>query len=485
MVSLAVSPADAAVRYAPPARWILGPLYGTGCPSFGACENPFAPTTESEVAYQLTQLSLHDIPVTGYHFDGPSWSTGECTWGLGDALVARLRLADVRALVHVWGGCQDEVDAAKLARHLGTVFGGLYLDEGSTDGTARAAMDSLRESSETTSEVVMKAFSWDGLQTLSGLAQLGHTAYVNDLPADFPGLRTGIERVFEMASILPAPFNELTGYDGENAPDEEAFFRRLHWGALQVVMDHSPWRNADPWSHGYSPALLQAYRRYAWLHWQLIPYLHSYDYAAYETGRPILRSPDPAEYTVLLGDELFVAYVVTPGVDERRVRLPPGEWIDFWDETRVLSGSVVQPAPLGREPLFIRGGAIIPMQVRRDYTGHGSEASDGSLTVLVYPQAASHFRYRDENEYWVELTARQEADTLRLQASPPPSIPILYRVGRWYVEPDGVRVDADAVVIGDGGTLPRLADADAVARSAVSAWCYDAVAARVVVKVVR
>jgi hypothetical protein len=58
------------------------------------------------------------------------------------------------------------------------------------------------------------------------------------------------------------------------------------------------------------------------------------------------------------------------------------EWVDFWDPSRVYIGpgerdvpvGAVPPAPdakmvTGREPIFIRRGALIPTDVRLDYTG--------------------------------------------------------------------------------------------------------------------
>ena len=63
----------------------------------------------------------------------------------------------------------------------------------------------------------------------------------------------------------------------------------------------------------------------------------------------------------MLGDAIY-APIVTSSTDRMDIELPPGEWIDYWDESRVLSGRIEgHPVPLGREPIFIRQGAIIPM----------------------------------------------------------------------------------------------------------------------------
>jgi alpha-D-xyloside xylohydrolase len=44
------------------------------------------------------------------------------------------------------------------------------------------------------------------------------------------------------------------------------------------------------------------------------------------------------------------------------VPLPPGEWIDFWSESRVTGpGEITAAAPLGIIPVFVRAGALLPM----------------------------------------------------------------------------------------------------------------------------
>jgi hypothetical protein len=189
---------------------------------------------------------------------------------------------------------------------------------------------------------------------------------------------------------------------------------------------------------------------------------------------------------VRIGDEIFVAYVTTPGIHTLPIALPEGQWIDYWDESRLLSGTIEQPVPLGREPIFFRSGAIVPMQVERSYTGHGTEGSTGSLTVLVFPDGASRFRYRDDAGFWVDFTSNLSNGVLRLDARPAPSRPILYRIGRVGTEPSGVRTDpSGAVIIGSGSGLPRAPDAETSYRSPVSNWFYDGATGHLIVKVVR
>ena len=68
----------------------------------------------------------------------------------------------------------------------------------------------------------------------------------------------------------------------------------------------------------------------------------------------------------MLGDDLLVAPVVTPGARERSVYLPSlpdgGQWFDFDTRQAYASGQThTVAAPLARLPLFVREGARIPV----------------------------------------------------------------------------------------------------------------------------
>jgi len=181
------------------------------------------------------------------------------------------------------------------------------------------------------------------------------------------------------------------------------------------------------------------------------------------------------------------AAIVTEPTDRMDIQLPFGQWISYWDESTVVSGTLAGfPVPRGGEPVFIRLGALIPMDVERSETGHGTLQSRGSLTMLVYPSGTSSFRYRaDARTPWITFSSTLKDTELTLAADPGlPEQPVLYRVGRWAEAPESVAVEGARVTLNQGGNLPRLASEAAVDGSRESAWFYDASARRLVVKVV-
>jgi glycosyl hydrolase family 31 len=495
-------PADAsAARFHPIHHAAFGPLWGSGCPGDGTCGCGGATNLTDEFTCQVDRLERNQIPITAYLFDGHSWSKGEsdatntcvgpdcCSWNLGDGVTARLAGHRIRGLVHFWGGCHDDEQYGRVSSQLGRSLLGFYLDDGSSDEELARVSQFMQSADPGDWECVAKAYqNREPSTSAAGLAKWSNVAYVGDLPYGYDGLKEAVARIQAKAADIPAPFAELTGYaylDG-GIPDEDVYYRRLHFGALQPVMAHTPYTNADPWRPEYGPDLVSTYRYWAWLHTELVPYFYSYAYGMFETpSQPLLR-PGAMPYALRVGDELY-APIVTQPTNAMDIQLPSGRWIDYWDESSVVSGTLPAfPVPHGREPIFIRTGSIIPMDVRNAQTGHGTVQSSGSLTVLVYPSGTSSFRYRaDARAPWITFTSTLRGTTLTLTADPGlPAQPVLYRVGRWGEAPGSVGVEGATVTVNEGGNLPRVPTEAAVDGSPSSAWFYDDSAHRLVVKVV-
>ncbi|MCC6621955.1 MAG: glycoside hydrolase family 31 protein [Deltaproteobacteria bacterium] len=167
-----------------------------------------------------------------------------------------------------------------------------------------------------------------------------------------------------------------TGGYRHGPPSAEALSRWFEMTALAPVMqvggddNHAPWELA---TFGYDQALLDRYRELARLHLRLAPFFWGEAARLVVDGRPIVRAlglahPELDQHPAdqyLLGDALLVAPVVVESAREREVVLPAGRWIDWWDgSARVAPAGgarVTVAAPLGRPPLWLAEGAIVPM----------------------------------------------------------------------------------------------------------------------------
>jgi alpha-glucosidase len=104
--------------------------------------------------------------------------------------------------------------------------------------------------------------------------------------------------------------------------------------------------------------------------------------------RPVfLEYPQASEFygnnrDFLFGRDLFVAPVTTEMVDAEEVFLPPGEWYDFWTNAKLSSKEKITLHPrLDEMPLYVRAGAIVPMQPLVQST---EEKPAGPLQLRVY-----------------------------------------------------------------------------------------------------
>lgn len=129
-------------------------------------------------------------------------------------------------------------------------------------------------------------------------------------------------------------------------------------------------RDQEPWAFGAEVEGIC--RRYIQLRYQLLPYLYGLFAGAHRQGTPIMRplswhfQNDPVaagvEDQFLLGPDLLVAPILRRGAKARSVYLPRGQWFNFWTgEMHDGLQHVVAHAELDTLPLFVRGGAIIPM----------------------------------------------------------------------------------------------------------------------------
>jgi alpha-glucosidase/alpha-D-xyloside xylohydrolase len=145
----------------------------------------------------------------------------------------------------------------------------------------------------------------------------------------------------------------------------------------------------------HNPEIEPICRQYLELRYQLLPYNYTLLREASDTGLPPMRAlwlhyPKDSE-AVKLGDEylwgrdILVAPVVEKGAKIRRVYLPPGDWYDWWTHEKT-SGKrwIERPVDLRTMPLYVRAGAIIPLDPVRQYT---SEKVEQPTTVAVYPGA--------------------------------------------------------------------------------------------------
>jgi alpha-glucosidase (family GH31 glycosyl hydrolase) len=170
---------------------------------------------------------------------------------------------------------------------------------------------------------------------------------------------------------------DIAGFSGE-IPDAELYLRSTAMACFCPLFQyHSefnhhrpPNRDRTPWNIAERtgvPEVLDVFRRFARLREELVPYLIEQASRSVASGRPLMRAlfvdfPGdeevwrwPLQY--LLGDDLLVAPVTSPGASSWSVYLPAGDWEDYFSGERHTGPAVIERAvPLDEIPVFRRSG---------------------------------------------------------------------------------------------------------------------------------
>jgi alpha-glucosidase len=228
--------------------------------------------------------------------------------------------------------------------------------------------------------------------------------------------------------------------------DPEIYTRWVQFGAFSPILRTHTTKNPDAerrvWAYPepYSSILRSTFK----LRYALEPYLYTEARRTYDSGVAFLHPlyydwPDQAaayqsreEY--VFGDQMLAAPVTAPadkvsGLAAEKVWLPKGEWIE-WPTGKHFTGpaTVDRAFSIDQIPVYLRAGAIVPMQPPMLYTG---QKPVDPLIVNVWPLApgtsSSYEVYEDSGvavEYQTGVFARtpikatQSGDTLRVEIGP-------------------------------------------------------------------
>ena len=246
----------------------------------------------------------------------------------------------------------------------------------------------------------------------AGMQRYGASCWSGDVNNTFATLEAQIPLGLNTAlSGIPYWGTDIGGFFHPMPEGAELYARWFQFGAFcPGFRAHGfIWREHLPWAHG--PEIEAICRRYAELRYRLLPYTYTLAWQSHTTGLPLMRPlvlnypDDPAVWELgseyLWGDDLLVAPVTRQGAIAWPVYLPAGTWYDYWTQQRYDGGQGVSvEAPLDRLPLFVRGGAILPLAPATQYDG---ERPWDEVTLLIYPEGSSRFElYEDDgrtNEY--------------------------------------------------------------------------------------
>jgi len=139
------------------------------------------------------------------------------------------------------------------------------------------------------------------------------------------------------------------------------------------------------------------------LRYRLLPYIYSTAYENYLTGIPICRPmllafPDDYRckqnqfpYQYMFGESILVAPVIAD-LTTMEIYLPKDfKWIDYWNKKEYNGGQLItyDTRDVGKLPLFIKSGSILPMRKEQNWIVPSEQ--DSILTLDIYPSDSSSF----------------------------------------------------------------------------------------------
>ncbi len=265
---------------------------------------------------------------------------------------------------------------------------------------AKATYDEFLKFSPDKRHFMLTRAGFSGIQRYAAV-------WTGDNVADVDHLRMALSMPLEMGlSGIPFTGSDVGGFVG--VPSPQLYTRWMELGAFTPFFrGHSAINQKDkePWAFGFK--VEDDVRKVIALRYELLPFLYNEFHNASVTGLPIMRPmflnfqnedecySGDVEQQFMIGDNLLVAPVLDDNSVYKKLYLPEGKWIDWWTNKVYYGGKwIVVDAPVGRIPLFMREGAVIPMQKVLQYT---DQEKVDELKFKIFPSVSNEYDlYRDD-----------------------------------------------------------------------------------------
>jgi len=283
---------------------------------------------------------------------------------------------------------------------------------------------------------IARPYSWqEGLESSIEKMNMG---WCGDFSGSWDGLRRQINDIYRSARYGYGAVGCEVGGFALPKPTVMQFIRYAQFGCLTACMINggmnSPFRAHLPWTHGKE--VEEAYR---WcVEWMesLRPYKFSTVVDAHLHGGSLIKGTNLEERSHLLGNDIFTKAIIS---DEGKAdyHLPAdGEWIDYWTGEVLQAGTAVaMEYPLGRFPLYIRSGAILPM----------TDASmPGKRIFRIYPNGRSVRRFhlpKGEGIEYFDCTISYDQRRGRVVLDSEEEADFVFIVGRKSVSATGRHIE--------------------------------------------
>lgn len=290
----------------------------------------------------------------------------------------------------------------------------------------------------------------------------------------------------------------MGGFEQYSPYDTELYIRWCQFGMFSPIamvfgMDHP--RYHEPWTYGKEA--LENFKKYARLRYSLLPYIYTLSHQLHQTARPMMAPlvmdypQDENTYNLtrqyMFGPWMMVCPVTTRGALSQHVYFPGGEWFDYETGERITGCQYKSfLTPIDVLPIYIKAGAIIPMQQAMEWV---DQHSVDVLTLDVYPSGKSSFEmYEDDG---ISLDYEKGISSITRFTSELTEESWMFKVekpvGSYHPESHTYLIkarldDAPEKVLENNKALPKLDSTVAVESKA--GWFYDETSKRLWIKTI-
>lgn len=207
----------------------------------------------------------------------------------------------------------------------------------------------------------------------SGSQRYGMIPWTGDVSRSWGGLKPQPEISLQMGlQGIAYMHSDLGGFAGANR-DRELYTRWMQYGVFQPI--YRPHAQDDLPSEPvfWDDETVSLTKKAIELRYQLLPYIYTAAFQNSQSGIPFMRplffeEPDNFEFyniaeNYLFGDDLLVAPVLRKGEKEVTLHTPnTANWYDFRSSEKFEGGKSYRVKTDSTHiPVFVRGGAVIPM----------------------------------------------------------------------------------------------------------------------------
>jgi alpha-glucosidase (family GH31 glycosyl hydrolase) len=229
--------------------------------------------------------------------------------------------------------------------------------------------------------------TWQSEQKVSG--EDNNTDLVMD---GVEGIEMAIDHILESSRVgYNIVGSDVAGFSGRDIPPR-LYIRWAQFSTFCGLFMNGGHGERRLWKR--TKEELEIIRKFSWLHIELIPYMYHYVVTAHNDGRRLQTPLDVGKYHYMFGDDFLIAPIYEDS-KINLVSLPEGKWRYYFDDKELLDGDQTfeMEFPLDEFSVFIKEGAIVPMNIKRDYTIIGDVNSEGYLTIVIYPLNSNHFSF--------------------------------------------------------------------------------------------